>query len=242
MADTALTIITDALLDLGVLSDMEVPTASQAAGALRKFNNMIDSWNLENLAIYGSTENVAQLVAGKQMYTVGVGGDMDIPRPNNITSIAVRDTTLPKAQQIDYPLYMLTNLEWQNIALKGLEGMWPNMAAWVNHKYPLLEVHVYPNPTTSNFALVIWDDGIINEFKLHDVVNLAPGYKRALTSNLAIELAASYGVEVPESVMAIAVQSKADIKTKNLQLNELRTPSDLSNERYNIYTDYYNKR
>jgi len=58
MADTALTIITDSLLDIGVLADEEVPTASQAAGALRKLNNLIDSWNIESLIEFPAVDPV----------------------------------------------------------------------------------------------------------------------------------------------------------------------------------------
>lgn len=240
MADTALTIITDALIDIGVLADEEVPTASQAQGALRKLNNMIGSWNIENLAIYGATELVLPTVPNKQMYTIGPGGDLNVPRPNNITSVSARDMTLPVANRVDYPLYMMTDLEWQNVVQKGQQSAWPNMAIWLNMKFPLIEAHVYPCPTTSSFNIIIWDSGILSDFTLHQVVNLAPGYKRALTANLCIDLAPSYGVEVPAAVMKIATDSKADIKVKNLQMNELSTANALGNGQYNIFSDSYN--
>lgn len=236
MADTALTIITDALMDIGVLADEEVPTASQASSALRKLNNMIDSWNIENLAIYGATEYVLPMVAGQGKYTIGEGGDLNVPRPNNITSAAARDLTLPPESQVDYPLYIMSDLEYQSIVLKGLQSPWPNMAIWFNKTYPLIEAYVYPVPTGSNFGVSMWDSGILNNFTLHQVVNLAPGYKRSITANLCLELAGGYGVSVPDTVQTIAVQSKADIKTKNLQVNEL-SPTGRGNGRYNIFTD-----
>lgn len=240
MADTALTIITDAMLDIGVLADEEVPTAAQAQSALRKLNNMIDSWNIENLAIYGSTQHVIPMTPGHGMYTIGEGGDLNIARPNNITSASARDLTLPPEMQVDYPLYMMSDMEYQNIVQKGLQSPWPNMAIWFNKKYPLIEAYVYPVPTNGNFGVVIWDGGILNNLTLHQEVNLAPGYKRAITANLCIELAPSYGVEVPDTIETIAVQSKADIKTKNLQLNEL-VPFGRGNGRYNIFTDSANR-
>lgn len=239
MADTALTIITDALLDIGVLADEEVPTASQAQSALRKLNNMIDAWNIENLAIYGSTQHVIPMTPGKGVYTIGEGGDLNIPRPNNITSASARDLTLPANTQVDYPLYIMSDMEYQNIVQKGLQSPWPNMAIWFNKKYPLIDAYVYPVPTNGNFGVVVWDSGILSNFTLHQEINLAPGYKRSITANLCLEVAPSYGVEVPADIKAIAVQSKADIKTKNLQLNEL-TSFGRGNGRYNIFTDNAN--
>lgn len=240
MADTALTIITDAMLDIGVLADEEVPTAAQAQSALRKLNNMIDAWNIENLAIYGTTPHIIPMVPGKGMYTIGEGGDLDISRPNNITSAAARDLTQPENLRVDYPLYIMSDMEYQNIVQKGLQSPWPNMAIWFNKKYPLMEAYVYPVPTNSNFGVVIWDSGIISNFTLHQEINLAPGYKRSITANLCFELAPSYGVEVPSAVEQIAVTSKADIKTKNLQVNEL-APFGRGNGRYNVFSDTYNR-
>lgn len=241
MAETALTLITDAMLDIGVLADNEVPTASQANQALRRLNNMIDSWDIENLAVYGSTEHILPLVAGVQEYTIGPGGDLDIPRPNTITTAVARQMNVQPNIRIDYPLYILNDAEWQAVPQKKLESSWPNMAVYFNWTYPTIKAYLYPKPMTANFALVFWDIGILNNLELTDVVSMPPGYKRALTSNLCIELAASYGVEVPPSVQAIAVSSKADIKTKNLQINELSLDSELRNGRYNIFTDLFNR-
>jgi hypothetical protein len=241
MADTSLTIITDAMLDIGVLAADEVPTAGQANQALRRLNNMIDSWNTENLAVYGAVEHILPLVAGQQKYTIGPGGDLDIPRPNDITTSMARQMSLPVNQRIDYPLYILNDQEWQSIPQKGLQSAWPNMAVYYNMTYPLIEAHVYPSPTTGEFSLVLWNIGILANLELNTVINLAPGYKRAMTANLCLEIAASYGVEVPPSVQQIAVSSKADIKTQNLQINEMSLDSELRNGRYNIFTDLFNR-
>ena len=241
MADTSLTIITDALLDLGVLAADEVPTAGQANQALRRLNNMIDSWNTENLAVYGATQQIVPLVANQQEYTIGPGGDVDIPRPNDITQAAARQMSLPEAQRIDYPLYILNDAEWQSVPQKKLQSSWPNMAVYFNMTYPLIRAFVYPSPTTGEFALVFWYIGILSNLALNTVINLPPGYKRALTANLCIELASSYGVEVPATVQQIAVNSKADIKTQNLQINEMSLDSELRNGRYNIFTDLFNR-
>lgn len=240
MADTALTLIVDALIDIGVLADTEVPTAAQAQSALRKLNNMIDSWNIENLSVYGSTQHVLPLEPNKSIYTIGEGGDLDIPRPNNITSAAARQNGVPTTSQVDYPLYMMNAQEYQDITVKGLTSPWPNMAVWFNPKYPLIECYVYPIPTGNDFSVIFWDSGILSNLTLNQEVNFAPGYKRAITANLCSELAPSYGVQVPNDMKQIAISSKADIKTKNLQINQLST-GQVRQGRYNIYTDTYKR-
>lgn len=240
MADTALTIITDALLDIGVLSDEATPTASEAAGALRKLNNMIDAWNIENLMVYGSTQHILPLVADKGIYTIGVGGDLNIARPNNITSAYVRDTSQPASNQLDWPLTIYNNQDWADVAFKGLTSSWPNWGVWFDQTFPLIKAYLNPIPNSSQYSLVFWDSGILGNLLLNDLITLAPGYKRALTANLCIELAPSYGVQVSETIARVAMESKADIKIKNFQLNTLSVDPLLAGGSFNIRTGWYN--
>ena len=225
MADTAFTIITDALLDIGVLADEEVPTASQAAGALRKLNNMIDSWNIDGLLVYGATQYVVPLVANQQVYTIGVGGNLNVARPANITAAYIRDTYLTPANRVDTPLYMFNDTEWANLPMKGMTGTYPNYGVWFDEGFPLIKAYVSPIPTGSQYSLVFWASTNLNNLLLNDVISLAPGYKRAITSNLCLELEGSYGVQTPPSIQRIAQSSKASLKRKNLQINELDTGS-----------------
>jgi hypothetical protein len=224
MTDTALTIITDALLDLGVLADEETPTASQAVGGLRKLNNMLESWGLEDLMLYGDTSYVIPFVIGKQIYTIGPGGDFNIPYPDKITGFYTRDTTLVPPNTLDIPLEMLTDQEWQDWPSKTQTAQWPNWGVWVNDEYPLKQAFVTPIPSTSQYALVMWVNGPLGSLTLNQAISLPPGYKRALTANLALELGPSYEVTPSPVIAAIAQSSKAAIKVRNFQLNTLQGP------------------
>jgi len=227
MADTALTLITDALVDLGVLSDDETPSASQAVGGLRKLNNMIDAWNIENLMVYGAMPYVLPLVAGQNAYTIGPSGNLNIPRPATVESVYLRDNTQPVSNQLDLPLYMYNDMEWQEVGFKGQTATYPNNGVWINQSFPLLVANFDPIPSTSQYSAVFWVSGLISTLGINDVVTLAPGYKRALTSNLAIELAPSYGVEVSSATVKIAQDSIEKLKIKNYQLNEMELPYSL---------------
>lgn len=232
MADTALTLITDALLDLGVLADEESPTASQAAGGLRKLNNLIDAWNIEGLMVYGTTQSILPLTAGVGQYTLGSGGTMNIPRPNTIVAAYVEDTTLPLEQRYDFPLYMYTVEEYADVGVNAITSPLP-LGIFIDDSFPLSNVYLWPVPSTTNYNLILWSNGILNNLSLYGVVGFANGYKRALTANLCEELAPSYGVQVPQSVAKIAAQSKADLKLNNFSLNELKVDDNLYGKRYN---------
>lgn len=240
MADTALTIITDALSDISVLAEEETPTASQAAGALRKLNNMIDAWNIESLSVYGSVPLILPFISSQGSYTIGPGGNLDTPRPTNIFAAYVRNVSLPLAQQQDIPLYIFNPAEWAAVQFKGQIGNYPFNGVFFDMQFPLITAYVNPIPIDGSYSMIIWEKGIISNFSLTDPILLAPGYKRALTSNLSKELCASYELPVPDSVETIATNSKAELMVVNLEINEMQIDPLLAGYRtFNIQTRQY---
>ena len=220
MAETIRDLLTEALTDLGILAAGQPPSASQAQGALSKLNSMLDAWNIENLTVFGSSSNVFALTAGKATYTLGSGGDFSITRPATITGIYLRDTSLAVESRLDMPVQMLTNAEYEGLRLKASQGNLPYYA-WVNSGVPFTEITLYPVPATSQFSLVLWTDDLLSGLTIDQAILLGPGYRRAVVSNLAVELAASYRTEAPATVQRIAISSKRAIQAANLQLNTL---------------------
>lgn len=240
MADTALTIITDAMMDIGVLADGEAPTASQAAGALRKLNNMIESWNIDELMLYGHTSHVMPFVANQSVYTVGTGGSINIDRPDYIEGAYIRDTTLPAANVQDIPLYIYNDQEWDDVAFKSMNSAYPNYGIYIYYDFPLIKLYPLPVPNSSQYQLVIWVKGQITSFStLTQQVQLPSGYKRALTSNLCIEIAPSYSLGVPDDIRMIARNSKDDLRVKNFQLSELVLDPRICSRYFDIKTGRY---
>jgi hypothetical protein len=226
MTDTARDIISEALLDLGVLAEGEQPTAIQAAGALKKLNGMLELWSLDNLLIYGMTRNQLSLVGGQGTYTIGTGGNLNIPRPNQILSAYVYDTTLPLTQRADYPLRIYNNQEWADQTFKDWQANFPIFGIYFDDKYPLITAYVNQVPTSSQYAIAIYTSDILSNLTIDQVLSFPAGYRTLIVSNLAIELSGSYQVEVPQSVQLAATKSMRLIGNKNVQINELRTPYD----------------
>lgn len=234
MAYTALNLVTDVLLDMGVIADQETPTASQAVGALGKLNDLIESWNIDTSKLYSATERVMPFVANQASYTIGIGGNLNIPRPDDgIDQAFVRNTNLAASQRNDVPISVLTDEQWAEIPVKGMTGSYP-YAVWFNMTYPLVTAYVTPIPTSSNYSLMFIDKNGIDELTLSTVLSFPPGYKRALKYGLYIELAASYQIPVPDNIQMLAMTSKASIDRQNLQINELEISGGV---RYNILTN-----
>lgn len=235
MVDTARSMITNALLDINVLADGETPTATQAAGGLRILNNMIDSWNIKPYRVYGAYSVLVPLISNQGTYTWGTGGNINSPRPGVIQSAFLRNTTLPANNVQDIPLPILSNFEFQNAPFKAQTTSQPYYV-YINETYPLTQVTLYPIPTDGNYSVVLWYSGLISNFALDDQIILAPGYSRAIQSNLAIELSPSYGAQVDPSTQLIANESLQDLTAKNFQMQEI---TGIQSTQYDIRTNLY---
>ena len=73
---TALDLITGAYRNINSLEAGEVPNADDANDALQILNDMLESWTIEKLFVFSSTENRFVFTPGKYQYTIGnpVGG------------------------------------------------------------------------------------------------------------------------------------------------------------------------
>lgn len=222
MAYTTLNLITDVLLDMGVIADQQTPTAAQSVGALTKLNDLIESWNLDPQKLYGATQNLLPFVANQASYTIGLGGNLNITRPDMIAQAFVRNTSAVPSQQQDIPITVLTKEQWEDIPMKSMTGTYP-YAVWFNMTNPLITAYVTPIPTGSNYSLMFFDQNAISELALNTVLALPPGYKRALKYGLFIELAPSYQIEVPNTITTLAATSKMSVDRSNVEINELET-------------------
>lgn len=84
MSTTAQTIITGAFDLIGVLQSGEDPSAPDAQDALRRLNNMVSSWRTQFGTVYAVERYLFPIVSGQQSYTIGLGGEFDVPRPMTV--------------------------------------------------------------------------------------------------------------------------------------------------------------
>ena len=82
-------------------------------------NMMLAQWQRKRWMVY-SLDDVAFTPTGAASYTVGLGGTVNIPRPDRIEAAFVRLTN--GAMPVDYPLALLEAREdYNKIALKNLQ-------------------------------------------------------------------------------------------------------------------------
>lgn len=209
---TALDLISSSLRLLGVLATGENASASEAKDGLVSLNDLIDSWSTQNLLIPNKVSETFPLVVGQKTYTMGAGGNFNTSRPQRIENALIQFTG--NNPVLDMPMKLLNQDEYSSILLKTQESTFP-MYLYSDNAYPLTNISVWPVPdAANNIVLYSWKP-LASLAALTTSPSLPPGYGRALRYNLAVELAPEYGKQIPPSVEAIAMESKAEIKRMN---------------------------
>ncbi|HYM35999.1 MAG TPA: hypothetical protein VET48_11415 [Steroidobacteraceae bacterium] len=211
---SALDIINSALRLIGVLATGEIPSNDEAQDALITLNQMLDSWDTERLTIFTIQRNLFNLVPGKASYTLGTGGDFNIPRPERIQPITILNLSNP-LQPLELPIAILNELQFAAIPVKNIQSALPQNV-YPDYGFPLNTLTYWPVPSVVvQTGLYSW--ALLQKFP--DLVaqfSFPPGYFKAIRYNLALELAPEFGVQqIDPLVVGNAALAKGNIKSAN---------------------------
>jgi len=225
--------INRALRLLGVLAEGETPSAAVSTDALTALNQMIDSWNTERLAVYATQDQVFTWPAGQITRTLGPTGDFVGNRPVLIDdSTYYRDT----GTNVSFGIKLINQQQYNGIAVKTVTSTYPQVM-WVNMEYPNISMTVYPRPTRELEWHIVSVEELSQPATLATELSFPPGYLRAFTYNLAMEIAPEFGVEPSPQVKRIAMTSKRNLKRINNPDDVMSMPYSLvaTRQRFNVY-------
>lgn len=203
---------------IGALASGEVPTAAEANDALVVLNQMTDGFNADRLLCFTLTISEFPLVVNQQTYTMGAGGDFDIPRPARIERSSIVSLTNP-SQPLELPIDYYTDLDWQDQPVKLIDSSLPQ-AVYDDQAFPLRNLSFWPIPTQNvNTRLYCWTQ--LTAFDLNTTdVTFPPGYLEAYRYNLAVRLMAEmpgdYNQVTFGIVTELATQTLGRVKSINV--------------------------
>jgi hypothetical protein len=227
MSYTAQDIITRAMRLLNLLGSGETPTASEASDSLTALQGMVDTWNTERLMIFTIPRLVFSLTPGQQTYNLGANPpnawDFNYPRPARIERMGI--IWLGNAEQpLELPMQYLTVAQWQEIPVKNISSSLPQYC-WDDNGYPFRGLNFWPIPNTNDQVTIYPWSAVTLPTTLTSLIAFPPAYYQAFVYNLAVMLASEFPVVPPEilqTVMSIASQTKALIKSLNMPMVDLR--------------------
>jgi len=229
--------INRALRLLGVLAENETPSAAMSQDGLMAMNQMIDSWNTERLSVFCTQDQTFTWPAGQITRTLGPSGNFVGLRPVLLDeSTYYRDAST----NVSFGIKFINQQQYNGIAVKTVTSTYPQVI-FVNMGFPNVTMTVYPQPTRD----LEWH--FISVQKLDEPATLVtdllfpPGYLRAFTYNLAMEMAPEYGVEPSPQVQRVAMTSKRNLKRINNPDDVMSMPYAIvaTRQRFNIYAGNY---
>lgn len=227
---TAGDLIKDALVEIGAYAVSDAIPSDDVQFGLRTLNRMVSLWNTDDLMVYTVNRQTFNLTAGKQTYTLGTGGDFNIPRPVRIPQASVLiNTATPTPLEI--PIDILTDAEWQAVSLKQTPSTFP-VKVWITGDVPLNRLWFWPLPQDSTVQVVLYCWGQVQPYTaLTTSVVFPNGYEEAIVTNLALMLANSYGIQPMQMLTQRALLSKSLIGSQNIEPTFLSIDAGLTGSR-----------
>lgn len=236
---TPIELINLALKQSGALGVGQTASAEDTQDAFKMMNMMLAQWQTDRFLVYHLI-TTSKVCTGQQSYTIGIGGDFNIPRPDRISSAYVQLTVQSAPNQVDYPLTILQAREdYNRIAVKQ-QGSMPT-ALFYDSNYPLGSLYPWSVPD-NQYTLYITTYAQLQQFTtVADVINMPPQYEEAIMWNLAGRLRPMLGFEPDQTINASARASINSLMGSNTQVPTMTIdPILTSRGKYNVYSDIPN--
>lgn len=226
-----------ALEDSGAFNSQKPPSYQDTLDALWRINMTIGQWNRRRWLVYHLLD-VSHPCNGARSYTVGPGGDFDIPRPDRLEAAYIRQVVPSNPTPVDWPLRLIQSREeYSQITLKGLTAA-PSEAIFYDSGFPLGSVYPWPVPN-NQYELHLLVKVVLDQFaNIEDVVNLPPEYEQALYAEIKVQARSAYNLPPDEFMIGQAKATLATIRKANFQVGRMTLPKGLQQGKaYNVYSD-----
>lgn len=211
---TGLQVIQDALGLTNAVGVDQTLTALETSDCLRAFNDLLEMWSTQNLAVFSSATQTFNTVANQATYTIGVGGNWNTTRP-----VRIADTAYYTVQNITFPVAQVDQEQYDLIPYKTQPGGGTDINQYFLYvnDYPLGLVTLWPVPNAI-LPITLNIDRVLTQLtSAGGAISFPPGYIDAFVNNLAVKLGPKFGKKMKDfpDVVLDARTSLANIKRAN---------------------------
>lgn len=232
-------IVTDSLRLAGQLwTPGSGPSPEAQIEVVGFLNQLLDSYNTMRNQIFALTDLTFNLTSNKYIYTIGSGGDFNGPRPQRIQRIDLIYETAP--QLLRLPIELISADEWAAIRVPNLPEAVPFKCYYDNgysqtNPSGLGKLYFWPGPM-AGFEIEMWIWGALpSTLGLQDTLFLPPGYARAITYCLAVEIMPLYPKRLTEMRLQLVnktgKEAKDWLESLNAVVPETQMPGELMGNR-----------
>lgn len=214
---TALSIITDAMVEIGAYAPGEIIAARHEQLGLLRFQNQLNSWQTDMLTLNLQDRDLFTLTTGVSTFTIGPGGDLDTTRPVWVNGINYLNPGSSPANEV--PMAPMGTDQYMALSQKTLTNALPQQY-YYNGTFtptnPWAEVFIWPT-VTQNVQLAIYlPRGIDVPAKLTTQVGGPQGYAEAFMYQLALRLCTPMSRPIPDGLPEMAAAAFARMKRPNV--------------------------
>ncbi len=211
---TALDIISDAMVEIGAYAPGETLAARHEQLGLLRFQNQLNSWQADQLALNLQTPKTYPLTSGTSEFTIGPTGDLVTTRPQFIEGVNyVIPGTTPTTE---VPMGPMDDDQFMALSQKTLPSSLPQMY-YLNATMPNATMFVWPQVTQSVQIVIYILQGIDEPAALTSTVTGPQGYAEAFMYQLALRLCGPMYKPVPDSLSAMAAAAYARMRRPNVE-------------------------
>ena len=234
---TALTLIEDALGLTNSVGQDQTLTNDEVSDCLRVFNDVLENWSTQKLAVYGQANQTFNTVANQATYTIGVGGNWNTVRP-----VRISEPSYATVSGVTFPYYSIDQAEYNLISYKTQAGGGtdPDQCYLYVNEYPLGLITLWPVPNA--IIPITWSiDRILTAVtNAATSISFPPGYAKGFKYELGVELPSVFGKRISNYPEIVATRNRVigDIKRANMVPSVLQYDTALLNTPSNGYPDY----
>lgn len=208
------TIVTDAMVELGVLQANESPSTDDAAWVMRKLIRLFDSWNAYRPAVFCELFTSFTFVPSQQDYTIGASGaDITMAlRPVTLEGFNVVLTNVSPV--VRNPCNLRDYQWWQYQSLRTVTASFPT-DVYYEPQFPLGILHVWPKPSVAYGGEIVTRRLIDEAITLNDTFAMPQGYQSAAVYTLSEECATGFSVSITEKLAQLGRETRARIFANN---------------------------
>ncbi len=211
---TALTLIEDALGLTNAVGQDQTLTNDEVSDCLRVFNDVLENWSIQKLAIYGQANQTFNTVAAQATYTIGVGGNWNTVRP-----VRINEPSYATVSGVTFPYFAINQAEYNLIGYKSQAGGGtdPDQCYLYVNDDPLGLITLWPVPNA--IIPITWSiDRVLTAVaSAATTISFPPGYAKAFKYTMGVELGPLFGKKMANypDVVAIQKQTFGDLKRAN---------------------------
>ena len=196
VSSNAYGIITDAMVDAGLLQEGARPNSEQLATNMRRLNDIINLLQTQGLKLFLQQEVTVPLVLNQSLYSIGpTGPAVVMPKPSRFLSGNIVTTS-----NIRRPLVLLSRDDWER--LSQVAGNSGTINSFFVDKQPYaLNLNVWPAPNATevlNTAIFLAQIQVSTPLALTDTMGFPQEWRIALRWALADDISTGQPATIME--------------------------------------------